>query len=157
MWPKVGMNVVVNDNDGIDPTRRETRLELREGAMTRGKNGNRFAVFKCEPVADPLFSSAALFWQRRATPQGGFFQLKLATCGDAVGTARLTAVLNPVDGRGSKAAQKFLTIDLEPNPTERVLIVETDSPPGRYRLSVGLYGEELIAWDSLPVYVYPGD
>lgn len=159
MWPKVGVNVVVNDNDGVDPERRKARLELREGAMTRGKNGNRFAVFRCRPSPDAGTASAVLFWRRRATPENGFFRLKLAAYGSPTGQARVMAVLTSLDSPGTESVQESLMVDLQRAPAEHSLRIETDSPPGRCALCIAVEDDRgaVIANDCLPVYVYPAE
>lgn len=157
IWPMIGFNVVVNDNDGQDDARRKGRLELRDGAMTRGKNSSRFAVARFAPSPDGPLLSSALIWQRRATPQGGHFRLKLALQSPQAETARITATLQSLDSPQTPAAMHQIDVPVNSSAREFTLVAATDSPPGRYALQVWVTDDHgtVRAHDRLPVYVYP--
>jgi hypothetical protein len=156
MWSKVGFNAVVNDNDGADPWKREGRLELREGAMTRGKNGNMFAILEFAPPRDKEKVSAALFWRKRATVENGGFRLLLAAASPEGDSANLVATLQSLDSPQTDPVVARLPLDVSPEPKEHSLEVGTDSPPGRYALTIQIEdGKGGLAFkDRLPVYVY---
>ncbi len=159
MWPKIGFNIVVNDNDGKDDQQRKGRLELRDGAMTRGKHSSRFAVLQLNRAAEETRLSSAVMWQRRATPQGGHFQLKTVVQSPRGRQAHLTATLHSLDSPQTPAAMGQLTLPLTPMPQEYALTVRTDSPPGRYALEVWVKDvhQQVCAHDRLPVYIYPAN
>ncbi len=158
LWPKIGFNVVVNDNDGEDPGQRKGRLELREGTMTRTKAPGHFAVAEFEPSGREEKVSAALFWRRRATPEGGIFRLRLAARSPATASTRVLAVLQSLDSPQTGPVTARLAVPLSSEPREWSLVAHTDSPPGRYALNVWVEGAdgETCATERLPVYVYPG-
>jgi len=157
MWPKAGFNAVVNDNDGADPWKREGRLELREGAMTRGKNGNKFAVIQFAPSPDQEKASAALFWEKRAaTTKDGSFHLLMAAASPEGGDTSVVATLQSLDSPETAPVVTRLPVTLTPGPAEQILALKTQSPPGRYALTVQVedHGGRLAFKDRLPVYIY---
>jgi len=166
LWPKVGVNLVVNDHDGGKEDQRKGRLELREGSMTRGKRTSEFAVFEFEPSPDLEKVSAALLWRRRATPQPvdagenpvpGFFRLVLAAASPEADTCRVRATLQSLDSPQASPAFGDLQVPLDPEAKEWSLRLATGSPPGRYRLSVRVENDEgrEVVTDRLPVFIYP--
>lgn len=154
MWPKMGFNIVVNDNDGKDFRKRESRLELREGAMTRGHNGNRFAVLEFEPPVEES-ASAALFWHQRAT-NDGTFTLLLATGIPREQSAHAVVLLRSLDSPQTRPLVERMPLDPSAPGTEQQLVVTTDSPPGRYELDVLIEdgNGRIITRDRQPIFVY---
>jgi len=166
MWPKVGVNIVVNDHDGGKENQRKGRLELREGAMTRGKNTAEFAVFEFEPSPDREKVSAAILWRRRATmlsqdgnvgEPSGFFRVVLAASSPEAESCRIRATLQSLDSPATGPVTATIGLPLSPQADEESLRVETDSPPGRYALTVTVedQGGHEVVTDRLPVFVYP--
>lgn len=157
LWPQFGFNIVVNDNDGGDLGQRKGRLELREGAMTRGKRPRDFAIAQCESLPDREKVSASLRWRRRATMQGGFFRLMLTATSPQTSRAQVIATLQSLDSPQTPPVVTRMEASLSPEPREWSLVADTDSPPGRYALDVRVTDPDgrVAAHDRLPVYVYP--
>jgi hypothetical protein len=153
----MGFDIVVNDNDGQDAAQRKGRLELREGAMTRGKRTKEFAVMAFEPSPDLTKVSASLQWRGRAAMQGGTFRLVLAACSPETSQAEVVASLQSMDSPQTPPVVTTLRVPLTPEPQEWSLVAQTDSPPGRYALDVRVTDADgrIAAHDRLPVYVYP--
>lgn len=157
LWRQAGFNIVVNDNDGDESDQRKGRLELVEGAVTRGKRTAEFAVLEFEPSPDPHKVSGALLWRRRATPESGFFRLLVAARSAESREGRIEARLHSLDCPGTPPASSTLDLPLSPRPREWSLRASTESPPGRYALWVGIRDAagNFSAADRLPVLVYP--
>ncbi|MDH7601564.1 MAG: PDZ domain-containing protein [Armatimonadota bacterium] len=154
IWPQVGMCVVVNDSDGTP--HRKARLELVQGAMTRGKNLSLFPVFEVEPLGDVHKLSAALFWQKRCLRVGGAAELSIVTRSPQPRKAFVRCRLASLDDPDTKPVSAQVELKAGAQPTCYRLFVGTQSPPGRYRLDVEVVspGGAVAAKDSLPVYVY---
>lgn len=155
LWPMCGFNIVVNDSDGKKC--RKARIELRRPAMTRGKRPKDFALLRFEPSPNQEKISAALLWRKRATRQGGGFRLVLAGCSPKTRNAMVSARLQSLDSPDTDPTTATLQVQLLPEPGEVSLHVGTNSPPGRYRLTVEIQDKAgvVAATDSLPVYIYP--
>ncbi len=170
LWPAVGFDIVVNDNDGGG--QREGRLELRLPAMTLGKNTRDFATLRFDPSPRKDLVSAALLWRRRATEEGGSFRLVVAARSPAgrdsgaklerlqsldAPEADVVAVLQSLDSPHTPPVMSRINLPLSPQAREHSLTVRTQSPPGRYRLTVRVETADgtVCAEDSLPVYIYP--
>lgn len=155
MWPKCGMNIVVNDCD--EGESRKARLELRQGAMTAGKHPDDFAVFELAPSETTDRLSAALFWERRCFQPGGHAALTVAVASAQVQKAVINAELRSLDDPGARPATAKIEVPVTRESMEHALVVSSSSPPGRYRLSVIVKepGGRVAAHDALPVYVYP--
>ena len=154
MWPHAGIDVVINDSDdGID---RKARLELRVGAMTRGKHPDQFADFEFAPSADKSKVSAALFWDRRSLGPGGRATLIVAVRSPATTRARILARLRSLDEPEAAPANAEIEIPVTAEPTEWRLSASTGSQPGRYRLDVVVVDPEgaVVVRDGLPIYIY---
>jgi hypothetical protein len=153
LWPRIGMNLVVNDSD--DGRERRQRLELRTGAMTAGKKLDQFAAFDFEQAARSGFG-AAIFWKKRCIGPGGGAELAVKLTAPAKQTARVRAELASLDDPGTPAARAETAVEAGPVPRTFALRATTGSPPGRYRLSIEVITKDgqLAARDSLPVYIY---
>lgn len=155
LWPRAGFDVVVNDSDG--GLARKGRIELHPKAMTLGKWTKQFARLACEPSPQRNKVSAAILWQRRATPEKGHFRVVIAASSPAASQAQVTAHLVSLDEPTSRATEASIPLPLTSLPAEHNLIIQTDSPPGRYDLAIRVEDAAGVAAarDHLPVYVYP--
>lgn len=156
LWPKAGFCVVVNDHDGEDLKTREGRLELRPGAMTRGKNTRDFAVLEFEPSPSLEKISAALLWRQRAVTGNDSFRLLLAGASPAAKIMRVVAELRSLDSPQTASVFDELHVPLTPQAREWELTADTNSPPGRYALTVRVLDEQgqPSAEDRQSVFVY---
>ncbi len=154
MWPRVGLCIVVNDSDGTP--NRKARLELVQGAMTRGKNLSLFPIFEFASSLKQRKLSAALFWQKRCLKPGGAAQLRIATYSPQPGDAVVGCKLYSLDDPDTKPISAHYQIKVANQITFHELFVTTNSPPGRYRLDVELSSPDgyVAAKDSLPIYIY---
>lgn len=154
MWPHAGLCFVVNDSD--DGRARKARLELVTGAMTAGKRLDRFPEFSFAPSDDRDKLSSAIIWERRCAMPDGAFELTLAVCSPETRRARVRAKLESLDDPQTTPVEAAALIPVTSDAAEFVLKARTQSPPGRYRLTVEVLGPggAVAASDALPVYVY---
>jgi hypothetical protein len=155
MWPKCGINIVVNDCDGGEL--RKSRLELRPKASTAGKHPKDFAVMECSRSSNENKLSSAIFWERRCLQPGGRASLTVVVSSPKVQCARVRAELRSLDDPKTKPASAEVDIKVLPDPTQYTVNVWTDSPPGRYKLVLAVLYKDgsIAAQDELPIYVYP--
>lgn len=155
LWPECGFDIVVNDSDSGRV--RKGRLELRPTAMTRGKRTAGFASmrFTPSPASDKL--SAAILWRRRATQEEGFFRAVVAVRSPQATLAGVSAELQSLDSPETPPVKARIAMPVSSQAVERSLRMATQSPPGRYRLTITVEDAQnrLCARDSLPVYIYP--
>ncbi len=154
LWPACGFDIVVNDSDG--GRKRKGRLELRFPAMTRGKRTADFATMRFAPSANTDKLSTAIVWRRRATEEGGYFRAVVAVRSPRVEKASIVARLQSLDSPQTPAVESKLQLPVSPEAAEHSLRIATQSPPGRYRLEIGVESADGVtsARDALPVYVY---
>ena len=155
MWPKCGINVVVNDCDGGEL--RKSRLELRPKASTAGKHPKDFAVMECAPSPNKNKLSAAIFWEQRCLQPGGKAVLTVVVGSLGMTQAKIQAELKSLDDPKTRPIRAETTIAVSPEPMQYTLFASTDSPPGRYSLTITVLGTDgrVAARDELPVFVYP--
>jgi hypothetical protein len=155
LWPLAGFNIVVNDSDGR--LQRKGRLELKPEAMTQGKKPGQYGVLAFAPSATENKVSAAILWQRRATPENGHFAIRVAVRSPRTNQARLQAELRSLDSPMAAPVQAAIDLPVTPGPTNHSLLVRSDSGSGRYDLDVRIIDAagDLVARDHLPVYIYP--
>lgn len=154
MWRQAGMCVVINDSD--DGNSRKARLELATGAMTAGKKLNLFPVFEFEPSKDQSKVSAAIIWNKRSLVSGGSAEITIAVSSPKTTGAKVVAKLTSLDDPATKPVISQTKLPITLDTKEFTLKVSTQSPPGRYRLTVEVIAPNgtVAAKDSLPVYVY---
>ncbi len=155
LWPGCGFNIVVNDSDS--GRKRKGRLELRPTAMTRGKRPAGFATMRFAPSADQEKISAGILWRRRATEEGGYFRAVIAARSPKTAQAVVVASLQSLDSPQTPPIESRTSLSVSPQAMEHSLKLATQSPPGRYRLTIGVEAPQsrLSARDALPVYIYP--
>ncbi len=155
LWPACGFDIVVNDSDG--GRQRKGRLELRPGAMTRGKWSGKYATMRFAPSPAGDRVSAEILWRRRATEEGGHFRVVLAARSPRATQANVKAVLQSLDSPETPPVENGISLPVMPQAAEHSLALTTQSPPGRYRLTVSVENADgqTCARDSLPVFVYP--
>lgn len=153
LWPRIGLNAVVNDSD--DGKERRQRLELRTGAMTAGKKLDRFATFAFEQAGRAGFG-AGIRWQKRSIGPGGAAALTVTVSASRGRKAAIRATLHSLDDPVSPPAKASIALPPASRTVEYALLARTQSPPGRYRLTVEVLNEDgqAAARDSLPVYVF---
>lgn len=155
LWTKAGFNLVVNDSD--DTLKRKGRLELRPKSMTQGKKPARFGTLAFDPSPSPRKVSAAIIWERRATPEHGRFRVRVATRSPQAREARAVVRLRSLDSPETAPIESTVALPVSAEPQEYLLTAGTDSPPGRYTLSVTIQDAagQAVAGDRQPVYIYP--
>lgn len=154
-WPHVGINVVVNDSDagGL----RKGRLELEPFSMTRGKHPDQFRHFVCEPSPSKTRSFGAFTWRKESMQAGGAAELTFAVLSPGDKPTTITAVMESTDTPEAPAVTTRISIPTGQNLRQMRLKAPSQSPPGRYRLTLtatNAAGLE-IARDSLPIFIYP--
>jgi len=155
LWPMAGFNVVVNDSDG--KLQRKGRLELKSKAMTQGKKPAQYAVLAFEPSPQNEKVSAAVLWQRQATPEKGHFRVVIAVRSPQSEAARVDVQLTSLDSPETSPVRESIDLPVRPAAREHNLVVRTDSPPGRYAMHVKVVDRQgaIVAQDRQPVYIYP--
>jgi hypothetical protein len=155
LWPACGFDIVVNDSDG--GRSRKGRLELRPGAITRGKWSGKYATLRFAPSPDLNKVSAEILWRRRATEEDGYFRVVVAARSPQATQATVKAALQSLDSPQTPAVSSRISLPVTPKAEEHSLSLKTESPPGRYRLTVSIEDAkgEVRARDSLPVFIYP--
>ena len=155
VWPLCGVNVVINDCD--EGGSRKGRLELVSGATTRGKNPDRFAVFRTEPTGHGRKVSAGILWERRCAQEGGALRATLGVCSRETPEAIVRARMRSLDSPSAPAAVREMTVPVRDGPQAVTLDIFSASPAGRYLLDITVQTKsgQVAASDSLPVFIYP--
>ncbi len=158
LWPRAGFNLVVNDHDGAKP-HRKSRLELRHGAMTRGKHPKEFAVLTLPASPEPQNVWATVLWNKRCMAEGGQLALTVAVRSPATTSGSVRAKLQSLDAPATKPTEATVPIAVTPDVREWDLAVATESVPGRYKLTVEVLDPtgRRCARDALPVYIHPAE
>lgn len=157
LWPRCGMNVVVNDSD--DGVSRKGRLELCPGAMTLGKQLNRFAVFEFAPSPDGEKISFAWFWDLRLKSTGRA-AFKVAARSPTPTHVRVVVRLESWSGGFEPrdvepAFAEPIRLEVGPEAREWWLEITTRSQPAEYRIEWVAYDPQgnMLARDGVPFFV----
>lgn len=148
VWPLIGIDIVINDSDDAASGRKQW-LELVTGAMTAGKRLPEFAAFEFGSPDEHAPVGAALFWERRSTPQGSPWQITV----DSSTPVRLRAELLSPDSPNSQPVISSCAL-----PAGRTsLSILPDAPAGRYHLKLTVLSAngQILAEDKLYTYLYP--
>lgn len=153
LWPQAGLNIVVHDFDSAY----SGRLELCRWAMSRRKKTADFAFLRFEPASSEDKALAALLWRRRVIPQGGSYRVIVAVRSADGRPVEISADLYSPDLPDATRSGSRLSIPADGQAREHSLAIATESPPGRYRLSITVRdaGGRVLARDTLPVFIHP--
>jgi len=125
--------------------------------MTQGKKPAQYAVLAFEPSPQKEKVSAAVLWQRQATPEKGHFRVVIAVRSPQSEAARVDVQLTSLDSPETSPVRESIDLPVRPAAREHNLVVRTDSPPGRYAMHVKVVDRQgaIVAQDRQPVYIYP--
>jgi len=155
LWPKIGVNIVVNDSDDRSKGRKG-RLELVYGASTRGNHPDQFIVFECASPVDQTRVWGAFTWVKRAMKVGDAAEVTVGFRSPKTQYAVIRVELSSRDTPDTKPAVKQTKVPVSDQPTEYTLKVFSQSPPERYRLKVSLLDPtgRVIMKDAIDVFIY---